>query len=256
MPIFTLRRATPLTEEEQSRLPPYCRVLSDGSDLVASAELDRGIGELLAFTVVLARAVPDARLIIEVPAVAVDIAGGAAAPVVSQAYVAPVPAEAPAQDANAPTQAAASAPVQTLPAPASAPLDVRGMDPWAALDSGDRALAERIFASGYELDMLGRDRTREMFNSTDPDTCALACRIVGYTNWKSFATSLRRVLDHGDVRVRRDAVTALGKLAGLVMLPAVEGLLNDPSPEVRAAAKGAADTINARPRPRDNFRVR
>lgn len=245
MPVFTLHRDTTLTEEEWTRLPTGCHAISDGTDLVARAEIERPLPDLLAFVAALARSIPDARLRIEVPAANIEIGasnlpivlGSAPVTVSSNTETALVMSQAVA----APTQSAATLPADT---------DLTGLNPWDLLDAGDRAGAERVFAAGYELDMNGRDRARELFNSTDPDTCAFACRVIGYTNWKSFATNLRRVLNHGDVRVRRDAVTALGKLAGVVMLNAVEPLLNDPSPDVRVAARAAVEAINSKPRPR------
>lgn len=251
MPVFTLHRDHALTEEEWTRLPAGCHAISDGTDLVARAEVERPLGELLAFTAALARGIPDARLRIEIPAANLEV-GASNLPVLVGS--APVVVSGAHETGMVPTSATPS-PAQTAPT-LHADADLSGMNPWDLLDSGDRAGAERVFAAGYELDMNGRDRLRELFNSTDPDTCAFACRVIGATNWKSFATNLRRVLNHADVRVRRDAVTALGKLAGVVMLNAVEPLLNDPSPEVRIAARAAVEAINAKPRPRQGSGAR
>ena len=231
MPTFTLHRDRPLSEDEWSHLPRGTVVVTDGSDTVARADVDGPLLELLSFTASLARSVPDARLLIRQTAAVVDIAQGASVSAV--------------QTLPAVSDGAAQAP---QPASAADPADPALLreDPWELFDRGDVARAEARFALGYELDMAGRDRVRELFNSTDPATCALACRLSGYTNWKSFVTTLRRVVDHGDVRVRRDAVTAIGKLAGPAMAPVLDEKTRDPSPEVAAAARAALLMVNSR----------
>ena len=233
MPIFTLHRSTPLAESEWSRLPPGCQAVSDTTDVVARADIDHPLGELLAFTATLARAVPDAHLSVIIPGVSLNIPAGSAPASVSQIE---------ASDAGTAMLLASDA------APDAAFL---ALDPWVLLDKGDAANAEKRFAVGYALDPEGRDRVRAMFHSTDPEQCAFACRIAGYTQWKSFASNLRRMLKHADVRVRRDAVAGIGKLAGPVMAPAVDEMLNDPSPEVRVAARTAKEAIRLKERTRD-----
>lgn len=234
MPTFVLHRATALTEEEWTRLPRGAEAVNDGTDMVARAEVDGPLLDLLVFTAALARAVPDGRLLIRLSAAIADVAAGAAATTALQTVQ---------QDAGAEPP-----PVLEVVEAADDPA-LKREDPWALLDRGDLARAERRFAMGYELDMTGRDRVRELFNSTDPATSALGARLAGYTNWKSFVTTLRRAVDHADVRVRRDVVIAIGKLAGPAMVPALEDRLRDPSPEVQAAARDAIARIRTREPP-------
>lgn len=241
MPTFTLHRDRALTEDEWSRLPRGSSVVTDGTDTVVRADVDGPLLDLLAFCANLARCIPDARLLIRQSQAVIDVAAGNAVSVMET-----LPAL--VEDGSAPIDASmASATSQAAP-----PLDPALMreDPWELFDRGDLVRAEARFAMGFELDMAGRDRVRELFNSTDPATCAFACRLSGYTNWKSFVTTLRRVVDHGDVRVRRDAVTAIGKLAGPAMSPVLEDKLRDPSPEVQAAARAALALITSREPPR------
>lgn len=229
MPHFSLRRERPLSEEEWARLPRGAEVISDGSDLVVTADINGSTLDLIAFAAALARAVPDARFLVSQPAQSMEVSAGAS---LSSLKVEAAPRE------------------TVTAAPADVPADTALLkeDPWELLDAGDAERAEKRFAAGYALDMAGRDRTREMFHSTDPEECAFACRIAGYTGWKSFVHTMRRVLEHGDVRVRRDAAAAIGKLAGPALTPALEERLNDPSPEVRAAVKGALAQLKARER--------
>lgn len=237
MPTFTLHRDRPLAEDEWGRLPRGSVVVTDSTDTVARADVDGPLMELLAFTANLARAVPDARLLIRQAPAVIDVAQGATVSAVET-----LPAVADSAESSSPPR---QAPLGDADAPPVDPALLRE-DPWELFDRGELARAEARFAMGYELDMAGRDRVRELFNSTDPATCALACRLSGYTNWKSFVTTLRRAVDHGDVRVRRDAVTAIGKLAGPAMSPVLEEKTRDPSPDVAAAARAALQKVNSR----------
>ncbi len=234
MPGFVLYRETPLTEEEWVRLPRGCEVVSAGSGVVARAEVDGPLMELLHFVAALARAVPDARLVIRQNAAVTDVSAGL--PQVTALETLPVLSEG-AEPGAVGQEAAPDVPVD--------PALIRE-DPWELMDRGEIERAEKRFALGFELDMAGRDRVRDMFNSTDPATSAMGARLAGYTNWKSFVNILRRGLDHGDVRVRRDCVTAIGRLAGPALVPAIEEKTKDPSPEVAQAAREALKRITSR----------
>lgn len=232
MPGFTLHRDHPLSEEEWSRLPGGSEIVSDGTDVVARADVDGPLLELLHFVAVLARAVPDARMVVRQTAAVTDISAGI--PQISALNTLPGIAD-----------GRAGLPLADEAAPPPDPSLMRE-DPWDLLDRGEFERAEQRFAMGYDLDPAGRDRVRDMFNSTDPATSALGCRLAGYTNWKSFVMTLRRALEHADVRVRRDAVTAIGKLAGPALVPALEERLRDPSPEVQQATREALARIASR----------
>lgn len=235
MPTFILHRDRPLQEEEWSHLPRGCEVVTDGSDVIARADVDGPLLELLHFVALLARAIPDARLVIRQTAAVLDL--GAGAPRVAGVQTLPTLAE--PSTSRGLESATSSSEVPADPA-------LLREDPWELMDRGEVVRAEQRFALGFELDMAGRDRVRDMFNSTDPATCALGCRLAGYTNWKSFVTTLRKATEHADVRVRRDAVTSIGKLAGPAMVPVIEARLKDPSPEVQQAAREALIRISSR----------
>lgn len=116
---------------------------------------------------------------------------------------------------------------------------------WALLERGLEEPALEAFAR-QGLDPDGRERVRELFQSTDPAQVALACRIATAANWRSFVTPLRRVLDHADVRVRAAAVRAVGALAGPALAWQIERMIQDPSPEVRKAVLEALAAIEGR----------
>jgi hypothetical protein len=119
------------------------------------------------------------------------------------------------------------------------------IDPWKLFDQGDTEAAERAFR-GKGLDPDGRDRVRNLFLSQDPQKIAFACRVAGITGWKSFVTNLRRTVDHADVRVRRDTAEAIGLLAGIGLVPVLEKMARDQSPDVAQAARDAIARIEAR----------
>lgn len=111
-------------------------------------------------------------------------------------------------------------------------------DPWAAWDSGDTTGALRAFG-GAGLDSTGRARVRTLLQSTDPVEVAHGCEIARATDWRSSVQAMRRLLQHGDTRVRQAAVVAIGDLAGPALVPSVRMLLRDASPAVRGAAVAA-----------------
>lgn len=210
MPILELRRSSPLSAAEIARLPDRCRAVPEPADdhVVARAEVDLPTAELARFAFALGQAVPDAELAVTEPPAQVDT---------------------PAEDTG------------------EADDDIDRNDPWALLDAGRIDEAEAAF-DGFSLDMEGRDRVRRLYMSTDPKEIALGCRIAGLTGWKSMATNMRRSLNHADTRVRRDAAWAIGKLAGPALIPPLQRLLDDPSPEVREAASEAIAAIEERSR--------
>ena len=133
-------------------------------------------------------------------------------------------------------------------AAAPPPADADATEPqgaWALLDAGRVDAALATFAV-EGLDTAGRDRTRALVASTDPEQVALACRIAAAATWRSFVTPMRRLLEHGDVRVRTQAVRAIGALAGPSLHASLQRLSGDPSPEVRAAVTRALAAIEAR----------
>lgn len=213
MYVFLLSRPKPLTSAEQRALPKGC-VATDGSGgVVARAEVDLPLGGLLGYAVAMGRAVPDALFSAEnLPAVA------------------PVDA--------APVAAAPSAPAAPT-APAAPPEVITETDPWKLFDAGKLADAERVFASGNGLDAPGRERCRTLLMGHDPVTVAFGCRVARVTNWKSIVVNLRPLLRHDHPQVRRDAVEAIGALAGPSMAGTVKPLVNDPDADVKAAATAA-----------------
>jgi hypothetical protein len=185
--------------------------------VVARADVDLPLGGLLGYAVAMGRAVPDALFSVQdLPVIA---------PLQPEEAAAAVPASAP------PVAAAPSAPQDDV---------ILEVDPWKLVDAGKWADAERVFASGNGLDPAGRDRCRRMLGSRDPAEVAFGCRIARVTSWRSIVVNIRPLLRHDHPAVRRDAVEAIGVLAGPSMMAAVRPLLDDPDAEVKAAAQAAA----------------
>jgi hypothetical protein len=201
-----LHRSTPITLAEASGLPSGARVDNGPHGGRVELELPEEALAWVQAAYQLGQAVPEGKLELE-----------------QAAALAVAPA---APDADAP----AAAPPTT---------------PWGLLDAGQEAAALAAFAA-EGLDPDGRERVRVLFQSTDPSHVALACRIATAANWRSFVTPLRRVLDHGDVRVRAEAVRAIGVLAGPALSWQIERLIQDPSPEVRRAVIEALAAIEGR----------
>ncbi len=202
-----LHRSTPITLAEASRLPPGARVDNGPHG---------GRVELLLSDEPLALVQAAYQLGLAVPDASVELVLTPSAALV-----------------------AAPAPVDAGPPPPPP------TTPWGLLDAGQEAAALAAFAADG-LDPDGRERVRVLFQSTDPSHVALACRIATAANWRSFVTPLRRVLDHGDVRVRAEAVRAVGVLAGPALSWQIERMIQDPSPEVRRAVIEALAAIEGR----------
>lgn len=119
-------------------------------------------------------------------------------------------------------------------APDALPELEAGADPWALADAGDPR-AEQLF-TGQPLDSAGRSRVQAMLAAPEAATVAMACRIARWTDWKSGVQLIRRLVTHPNAAVRRDAVIAIGELAGPSLTMTIRPLRTDPDPEVRAAA--------------------
>ncbi len=131
---------------------------------------------------------------------------------------------------DAPPGAAAAQPTDA-PAPEPTPL---GTDPWKLVDAGDPR-AEQLF-TGTPLDSAGRTRVQTMLASADAATVAQACRIARWTDWRSGAQLIRRLVPHPSAVVRKEAVVSIGALAGPSLTMTIRPLRTDPDPDVRAAA--------------------
>jgi hypothetical protein len=204
MTTLLLRRTSPLSVRELSQLPRGCVGVQGESDIIARATIKLPLPRLLSFAVAMGRAIPDARF------ESFEEAEGELPP--------------PGPEAELP--------------PAELEL-AEEPDPWALIAAGDYNGAEAVLGRRAALDPDGRDRVRALLGSTDPAEVALACRLARLTRWKSLAQNMRSLVQHADVRVRRDAVTAMGVLTGPAFVPVVRPLLQDPSPEVREAAAAA-----------------
>lgn len=201
-----LHRSTPLTLDEASRLPEGARVDNGPHGGRVELVLRDHTPDLVAAAYRLGAAVPDGLI-----------------EWVSDPQTTLVPAADPTLDELPQVEAT----------------------PWSLLDAGQEAAALAAFAT-HGLDPDGRERVRVLFQSTDPVQVALACRIATAANWRSFVTPLRRVLDHGDVRVRAEAVRAIGVLAGPALSWQIERMIQDPSPDVRRAVIEALAAIEGR----------
>ncbi|MCB9780007.1 MAG: HEAT repeat domain-containing protein [Alphaproteobacteria bacterium] len=212
---IVLTRATPLRLDEAAELPEGATV--DNGDAGARVVVEHDSADLdglIQAAVALGRALPDAALTVE------DLAVAAPA-------------------------SAAPRPTYTRAAPSDAALGQATVGAWKLFEAGQHDEAVAAF-QGASLDGAGRDRVRDLLHSTDPAQVALACRIAAATDWRSFVSQMRRVLDHGDGRVRAQAVRAIGALAGPAMIWHLEKLSEDASPEVREAVAAAITEIEGR----------
>lgn len=124
-----------------------------------------------------------------------------------------------------------------------------GESAWALAEAGDLVGAARAF-EGLQLDPSGRDRVRDMLQSTQPSELAMGCLIARLTGWKSAVQNMRSLVRHADATVRLEAVRAVAALAGPVMTPVLRPAETDPNPEVRAVAIAAIELWNPKPTPR------
>lgn len=232
MYVFLLSRPKPLSSAEVRLLPKGC-VPTDGSGgVVARAEVDLPLGGLLGYAVSMGRAVPDALFSAENLPVVAPVEGMRGAPAVP-------PASASAAGAPAVPSAPAVPAAPSLPSAPPADEVITESDPWKLYDAGKMAEAERVFGAGNGLDGPGRDRCRALLMGRDPAAAAFGCRVARLTNWKSIVVNLRPLLRHDHPEVRRDAVEAIGALAGPSMFATIKPLLSDPDAEVKAAATAA-----------------
>lgn len=229
MPTIELHRRASLTRRERTLLPGGCKLVTDEPGVLVRADHNLPLPALLKLAVAMGRAVADARFVVK------DDAG-------TGFYTLPSAPEA------APKAAALE---QRALVPKRRTFDDHGLseddpdNPWAALDR-EPLTAERYervgrgFA-GHSLDSAGRERTRTLLQSTTPLELALGCRISRETAWRSAVQPARKCLRHADTRVRLEAVRAVGSLGGPALEIAVRPLLDDPNPEIRAAAASAIE---------------
>jgi len=210
MPQLELRRAAPLTADERGALPLGCEVVHSSDGVVARAAAPESAADLVALAVLLARAVPDGS--------------------VAWVETALAPSTPPARDPS--------------PSPSPAPRPANpDASAWQLLEAGDFDAAEALLV-GTELDTDGRAVVRALLQDTDPARVAAGCRVARITGWRSSASNLRRLLQHGDTRVRLAAVEAVGALAGPGLVPVLLRMSgSDASPEVRVAAEAAIEAI-------------
>ena len=204
MPVIELHRQSPLSPLEVSRLPGGCIVVEGQGEVVARANVELPLADFVRLAVAMGRAVPDAR--VEVP-----------------------------ETRMATTQAPKAEPP---PKPATPETD----DPWQLVAAGHYDAAEEKL-KGKALDTQGRERLRELLQSTDPVKIAAGCRLARATQWRSAVSSIRRHLDHADTRVRKAAVEAVGSLAGPGLVPTLQRMRQDASPEVRQSVEAAIREI-------------
>ena len=233
MPVLLLRRDAPLTDAERARLPAGTASVNEPGGVIARLTVDGEQGRVISAAVALARSVPDAEFVVRVPATEASVggvAGVAGVAATTSGSTAIVPADSPAQaDGAAPEEAA----------------EQDFVDPWVALDRGERDRAMRRFAA-VPLSAEGRERVRRMVLSANPVEVIDALRIARVTDFKSFFSNARRVSDHSDPGVRAESALAIGSLAGFSQLTLLEKMLKDPDASVRDAAKQAIQFINAR----------
>lgn len=212
MASLDILRSRPLGPAERARLPEGVTCLGGEGERVAHILAPEDPAALVALVLALARALPDCRVLWVETAL---------------------------------EPAAQSVPPPGAPPPPR-PAGAAAGDPWKLVESGEVEAGLRLL-SGTDLDGRGRDYVRSMLQDTDPARLALACRIARVTGWRSSVSNIRRLLDHGDKRVRLAAIEAVGALAGPGLVPALLRLSGDPNPEIQAAAAAAVQTIEGEP---------
>lgn len=231
MPVLLLRRDAPLTDAERARLPAGTASVNEPGGVIARLTVDGELSRVISAAVALARSVPDAEFVVRVPATEASVSGVAGvAGLAATTSTAVVPSDAPAQAEGAADGAEA---------------EQDFVDPWVALDRGERDRAMRRFAA-VPLSADGRERVRRMVLSANPVEVIDALRIARVTDFKSFFSNARRVSDHSDPGVRAESALAIGSLAGFSQLTLLEKMQKDPEASVREAAKQAIQFINAR----------
>ncbi len=232
---LVLTLSQPLGLADAAALPDGVVVDNTPQGARVTAELPSDLAAAVALTAGLARALPQAEVSVEGDAALVRSASARPA---ADASTGGATSEEAASEKAASGEAAAA---PAAPAPAATAAD----DPWELVTQGrhDEALAA---VSGGSLDSRGRDVVRELANSTDPAEVALACRIAAATDWRSFVSPMRRLLDHADSRVKIAAVEAIGMLGGPAMSWQLEKRAEGASPDLKAAIDAAVAAIEGR----------
>jgi hypothetical protein len=229
MPTLELHRKSPLSPREHTLLPGGVELVTDEPGVIVRALPDLPLPELLQLTASLVRAVPDAKLVVKMEAG-------------QQQYSLPAPIDAGPKDAS-PAVRSVIPPKRTFDDHGLAGDDPK--NPWASVDAAplDDARFEAVGARfhGHTLDSAGRERARALLQATAPLSLALGCRVARETGWRSAIQQVKRCLRHADARVRKEAVLAVGVLGGPALAVAVRPLLDDPNPEIQAAAQQALD---------------
>jgi hypothetical protein len=145
----------------------------------------------------------------------------------------PVPAPTPAEPKDTENIDQQATPNELPPPP----------DAWALLDAGELDAARALLTAG-PLSYPDQSKLRRLFSDRDTAKLVFALEVATATDFRSAASSLRRLLSHDSADVRLAAVRAAGALAGPSMTVPVRRRLEDPS-EDPAIQQAAAEALEA-----------
>jgi hypothetical protein len=225
MPTILLLRLNALTPSEVKKLPRECVPVTDSNTIVARADIPRNpMAVMVKLAVAMGRAIPDADFAFH----EVTLPGGNK--VVPRKKVPSKPS--PHQDDENSEEMEAEI------------IDVEPEEEWSEeeetwwdlLEDGKPDEALEALSQGAPSPEE-RLKLRSYLNSPDSAHVEFICRAVRKMKWTSFIVSLRKAFAHKSAAVRREAVTAIGELAGPSLSPAVHLLLSDPDASVQKAAR-------------------
>lgn len=170
-------------------------------------------------------------------------------------WTASAPPQSLAEAPQSPAEAPQSPVPQRSPAEAAQPettrentdkqaiVDNAPPDAWALLEAGKPDEARALLTAG-PLSYPDQSKLRRLFSDRDADKLVFALEVATATDFRSAASSLRRLLGHSAVEVRLAAVRAAGALAGPSMTVPVRRVLEDAS-EDEAVKQAAAEALQA-----------
>ena len=117
---------------------------------------------------------------------------------------------------------------------------------WDMLDAGlARQAYDTILAS--ELSIEEKGKLQFYFAQKDPNILICLCRVAVAIQVKSLVMPIsRKCFIHEHPQVRKEALLAVGQLAGPSMEAAIRRMLKDPDQEVQKAAEQASEFLKGR----------
>lgn len=254
MASLLLMRHRPLSNDEIRRLPPECSVVTDSSLVVARADVELPLSIMVKLAVAMGRAVPDASFAFH------EVTAKGFSPIRRNTDI---PAQRWKQeeveelsyeemedseekedseemeDSEEQERSESIEEAQELSYEEISSEEVEVEQSWWELLEDQQVEESMALLADRTLSMEDRGRLRNYLQSKEDWKVAFVCRAARECNWRSFVVALRKSFTHSSAKVRMEAVTSIGVLAGPSMSPAVHLLLSDPDGKVRAAARKA-----------------